>query len=80
MGIEEVFIDPCLGCEYVVPGIVTPGGPPSPPSTRRWGGIRKKNLTMDVEVHAPSLSKALEKGLSFEIQKFEKVNYLSTEM
>ena len=44
------------------------------------GGHPKKNLTMDVEVHAPSLSKALEKGLSFESQKFEKVNYLSTEM
>ena len=42
MGIEEVFIDPCPGCEDVVPGIVTPGGPPSPPLTRRWGGIQKK--------------------------------------
>ena len=43
MGIEEVFIDPCPGCEDVVPGIVTPGGPPSPPLTRRWGGIKKKS-------------------------------------
>ena len=42
MGIEEVFIDPCPGCEDVVPGIVTPGGPPSPQLTRRWGGIQKK--------------------------------------
>ena len=42
MGIEEVFIDPCPGCEDVVPGIVTPGGPPSPPLTRQWGGIQKK--------------------------------------
>ena len=42
MGIEEVFIDPCPGCEDVMPGIVTPGGPPCPPLTRRWGGIQKK--------------------------------------
>ena len=26
MGIEEVFIDPYQGCEYVVLGIVTPDG------------------------------------------------------
>ena len=42
MGMKEVFIDPCPGCEDVGPGIVTPGGPPSPPLTRRWGGIQKK--------------------------------------
>ena len=32
------------GREHVVPGIVTPGGPPSPPLTRRWGGHQKKSL------------------------------------
>ena len=50
MGIEEVFIDHCPGCEHVVPGIVTPGGPPSPPLTRRWGGIRKKIIKKDNKV------------------------------
>ena len=58
MGIEEVFIDPCPGCEDVVPGIVTPGGPPSPPLTRRWGASKKKYFNgpliySPVEVHGP---------------------------
>ena len=42
MGIEEVFIDPWPGCEDVVPGIVTPGGPPSPPIDPSVGGASKK--------------------------------------
>ena len=42
MGIKEVFIDHCPGCEHVVPGIVTPGGPPSPPIDPSVGGHPKK--------------------------------------
>ena len=42
MGIEEVFIDPCPGCENVVPGIVAPGGSPSPPLTSGGGASGKK--------------------------------------
>ena len=54
MGIEVVFIDPCPGFENVVPGIVTPGGPPSPPLTRRGGhpSKKKRNLDQLVEVSA----------------------------
>ena len=29
-----------------MPGIVTPGGPPSPPLTRRWGGHPKKKMSL----------------------------------
>ena len=31
-------------------GIVTPGGPPSPPLTRRWGGIQKNPANIQVQI------------------------------
>ena len=39
---QEVFIDPCPGCKNVVPGIVTPGGSPSPPIDPLVGASEKK--------------------------------------
>ena len=49
-----VFIDPCPGCENVVPGIVTPGWSPSLPLTRRWGGGDPKKKTLQKERSDPT--------------------------
>ena len=50
MDIEEVFIDPYPGCKHVVPGIVAPGGPPSPPLTCRWGASEKNLFFLRLHV------------------------------